>query len=341
MNKQYVTTAFLKAPFQVELRQTELKEPGPGEAILKVMACGVCGSDINSAQTSKEFRPFGHELSGIVEEVGPFVSNVKPGDRVAVESSSFCGTCPACRNGHVELCENKIDFTYNGFTERLLVQARALVPIHDLSFEEAAIIEPFGVAMDLVLVTDIQPGDNMIVYGAGPIALMAIRLAKIKGAAKVTALAHSHSKKRVELARSYGADRIVYTDLESPVEALKGERFDRILVTTPPVTLQDAVQIASFGTVISMIGIAKTPEESQVTLDINQMHFKRLQLRFSHATPALFFPQCIDLIRSGLIDVKPLISHRFPLEQMQEAMRTVQMDKENTVKVLMIRDSDC
>ena len=328
--------AFLKAPFTVEIRDVDREPMGPDEVVLKVMACGVCGSDVNAAYANQEFHPFGHELSGIVEEIGAHVSNVKVGDRVAMESSSYCGTCPACRNGHPELCENKYVPPYYGFAEQIVVKAQTLVPIHSLSFEEAAIIEPFGVAMDLVDVCDIQLNDHVVVFGAGPIALLAIRLARLKGAGRITVLAHAHSKKRIELAKFYGADRIICTDQESPVETLKGEKVDRILVTTPPATLKEAVQIASFGCVLCDIGIAKTPQESLCELDINQMHFKRLQLRFSHATPALFFPLCIDLIEKGLVDVKPLITHRFALEDMQEAMTTIRTDKETVGKVLMV-----
>ena len=113
---------------------------------------------------------------------------------------------------------------------------------------------------------------------------------------------------------------------------------DRVLVTTPPSTLADAVEFASFGAVISMIGIAKTREESRCSLDINRMHFKRLQLRYSFAAPALFFPLCIDMIKNGLVDVKPLISHRFPLEQMDQAMLLCRDDKASAVKVMMVRE---
>ena len=330
--------AFLKAPYQVEIRDVELEPMGVDEVILDVKACGVCGSDVNAAQTSKDYHPFGHELAGIVEAVGTHVKNVRVGDRVALESSSFCGDCPACRNGHVELCENKYVPAYNGFSEKIATKARALVPIKGLSFEEGAIIEPFGVAMDLVDVADIQLGDHVVVYGAGPIALLAVRLARLKGAGKITVLAHAHSTKRIELAYFYGADEVLFTDQVSIPEVLKGEMIQRILVTTPPYTVAEAVQIASFGAVLSVIGIAKTPQESQCTLDINQMHFKRLQLRFSHATPALFFPLCIDLIEKGLVDVKPLITHRFALENMQQAMQTIQKDKVSVGKVLMIKE---
>ncbi len=332
--------AFLKAPFQVEIRDTALPRLGDDEALISVKACGVCGSDINMAQTAREFSPFGHEFSGVVEQVGSSVQNIAPGDRVTVESSSFCGNCAMCRNGHPELCTQRYIFApaYNGFSEYVAAKAGALVKFEGISFEEAAIVEPMGVAMDMVNVADIQLNDTVVVYGAGPIALLAVRLSKLKGAGKVTVLAHSHSRARIALAARYGADEVIFTDQVDPKAALKGQLVQRVLVTTPPATLQDAAAFASFGAVISVIGMAKTREESLCTLDINRMHFKRLQLRFSFAAPALFFPLCIDMIRRGLVDVKPLISHRFALEQMQEAMAVCRDDKEHTVKVMMVRE---
>ena len=331
--------AFMKAPFIVELREVELPELGADEALIDVRACGICGSDVNAAQTAQEFEPFGHEFSGVVERVGAAVKNVAPGDKVTVESSSFCGDCPMCRNGHPELCMNRYVFSnrYDGFAEKVVARAGALVRFDGISFEEAATVEPMGVALDMVNVADIGLNDNVVVYGAGPIALMAIRLARLRGAGCITALCHSHSKARAALAARYGADDVIFTDLRNPVEALKGSRVDRVLVTTPPSTLADVVEFASFGAIISMIGFGRGGDESVCTLNIDRMHFKRLQLRFSFAAPALFFPQCIDMIKNGLIDVKPLISHRFPLEDMQRALDTVRSDKEHAVKVMMVR----
>ena len=177
----------------------------------------------------------------------------------------------------------------------------------------------------------------MAVWGAGPIALLAVRLARLKGAGRITVLARSHSGARIELASRFGADWIVCTDLSDPREAFRDCPADRILVTTPPPTLRDAVDIASFGAVISHIGFGSAPGGSLCTLDIDRMHFRRLQLRFSFAAPALFFPLCIDMIRNGLVDVKPLISRRVSLEELGDALATCRTDKEGTVKVMMVR----
>ena len=331
--------AFMKAPDLVEIREVEIPPLKADEALIDIRACGICGSDLNAALTAEEFAPFGHEFSGVVEAVGPSVRNVRPGDKVAVESSSFCGDCAMCRNGHPELCSNRYVFSkqYCGFAEKVVAKAATLVKFDGISFEEAAVVEPMGVAMDMVELADIRLNDHVAVYGAGPIALLAVRLARLKGAGRITVLAHSHSRARIELASRYGADEIVCTDLTDPRDAFRDRRADRILVTTPPPTLKDAVDIAAFGAVISHIGFGSRSDDSLCTLNIDRMHFKRLQLRFSFAAPALFFPLCIDMIRNGLVDVKPLISRRFPLEDLGDALAACRSDKENTVKVMMVR----
>lgn len=332
--------AYMKAPWTVEIREVPLKEMEADEVIIDVKACGICGSDLNGAETREEFRPFGHELAGIVEAVGEQVKNLKPGDRVAAESSSFCGDCPECRNGHVELCRNRFLFaeSYNGFAQKLTAKARALVKIDGISYEEGAMLEPMGVALDLISVADIGLTDQVLVMGARPIAIMAVRLAKLRGAGHVTVCARSHSAERIRLAKEYGADEIILTDRETIEEGRRGRLYNRILITTPPATIADTIDAAAFGGIIAVIGIGKTPQEGMCTLNINRMHFKRLQLRFSHATPALFFPECNELIRSGMVPVKPLISHRYPLEKMQEALLTCRDDKEHVVKVMMVNE---
>lgn len=333
-------SAYLKAPFMVELREEKLPAPGPDEVVLKIRACGVCGSDVNESYTRQEFSPFGHEFAADVLEVGSQVTNIKVGDKVMAESSSFCGKCAACRNGHVEMCTNRFIFhnPYNGFSDYTIAKAAALVPFDGISYEEAAVIEPMGVALDLVNVTDIQLGDHVVVFGAGPIGIMAIRLAKLRGAAKVTLVARSHSVARIEAAKRNGADEVVYTDKTQIKEAFKGVTVNKVMVTTPPPTIADAIDICSFGAIVGAIGFGRSREEVMVPIDTNKMHFRRLQLRFSFAAPALFFPQCAELIKAGLIDVKSLISHRFKLSEMQQAMNTARDDKAGTVKIMMIND---
>ncbi|MCL1887885.1 MAG: alcohol dehydrogenase catalytic domain-containing protein, partial [Kiritimatiellaeota bacterium] len=96
--------AFFKAPWQTEIRDVELPEPPPNWVRVRVEACGVCGTDVTSIQTARDWQPFGHEIAGVVEAAGPGVTNVAPGLRVALESGSACGVCARCRNGRPALC---------------------------------------------------------------------------------------------------------------------------------------------------------------------------------------------------------------------------------------------
>ena len=167
---------------------------------------------------------------------------------------------------------------------------------------------------------------------------MAARLAKLHGARRLFVAARSHSKRRIELARAFGADEIVLTDHEDI-----GNRgwpkggLDRILVTSPPSTIPAAIDAARVGGVVAFIGI-ENGDAGRISFDANAFHFRKLQLRASFAGPALYFPMGLELIKSGAIDAKALISHRFPLADIARSMREINEDKERAVKGVMIND---
>ena len=136
-------------------------------------------------------------------------------------------------------------------------------------------LEPMGVALDLISVADIGLTDQVLVMGAGPIAIMAVRLAKLRGAGHVTVCARSHSAERIRLAKEYGADEIILTDRETIEEGRRGRLYNRILITTPPATIADTIDAAAFGGIIAVIGIGKTPQEGMckgMFLLHNQLH---------------------------------------------------------------------
>lgn len=334
--------AFVKAPYKFEIRDVESGEPGPDEALVKIMACGICGSDLNCAgMDSRDWQPFGHEISGIIVKKGENCSNVVTGDTVVLESGSFCRECEFCRNGRVDLCNRGRNFWKNpsmGFAEYIIAPKECLVPFAGITFEEAAMIEPMGVALDLFYTADIRLNDSVLVVGIGPIGLMAMRLAKAAGAKKVYAASHSHAKARIELAKRFGADEIIHTDeisLESYPYA--GGGVDKIMLTAPPQLISSCIKVANYGGTIAYIGFAGG-EDAQITFDANEFHVKKLQLKASFAAPALYFPRCIDLIRNGVIDAKALISHRFKLEHIENAMITLKNDKQNSIKSVMVNE---
>ncbi len=184
-----------------------------------------------------------------------------------------------------------------------------------------------------IRLADIQPASNVLVMGPGPIGLMALGLVRRMGARRVFLSAFERNRARIAAARKIGVDG-VFDPSKQPLSGTDfGCRIDRILVTTPPPTLRDAMTVACKGGIISFIGIA-FGDKAACTFDVNEFHFKKLQLRASFASPALYTPQALRFLRDKAVDPEILISHRFPLAQMAEAMATAR-DSSRAVKVIV------
>lgn len=338
--------AFVRAPFQFECREVPVPEVREGWALVKVEACGICGTDMHIAShidhrlTTKppsQWQGFGHEIAGIVLEVGAGVTNVKEGDKVVLESGSYCGECDLCRNGRVDLCTKAPNFWNNetmGFADYILAPKQCLVPFDGLSFEVACLTEPFGVALDMTYVADIALGNDVLVLGLGPIGLMSIPLVHMQGAGKIYAVNRSGGK-RMEVAQHYGADCVVTTS-ETPLEETLFRRggVERALVSASVSAIQDAIPVMNYGGILSFIGI-EYGSGATLTFDANKFHFRKLQLRASHAAPALYFPTCLQLLRDGQVDGDAVISHVMPLERIEDAMIMLRDDRENTLKIVI------
>lgn len=334
--------AYVKSPYQFEIREVEVRSICPDEALIDIRACGICGTDVHSAETdAPDWMPFGHEISGVIEQLGSSVKGFEVGDRVMIESGSFCGRCDTCKNGRVDLCVSAPNIFANesmGFAEKIIVPSAALVHLGCIDFAEATLVEPFGVAMDVITTADIKLNDDVLVIGIGPIGLLAVRLARILGARKVYAAARSTSLRRIELARQFGADEVILTDQVN----LSDYPFprggpDKVIVTAPPRLIMEALKIVNYGGTVAFIGI-ESGDAGQISFDANDFHFRKLQLRASHAVPALWFPRCLEMIEAGMVDVKALISGTFKLDDIAEAFDRLLHDKTNSLKMIMTRD---
>jgi L-iditol 2-dehydrogenase len=333
MNKT-MQAAFVKAPFEVECREVPIPAVKEGWALVKVKACGICGTDMHIARSqATKWQGFGHEIAGIISEVGPGVKNVKEGDVVVLESSSYCGVCDQCRNGRVDLCNKAPNFWRNesmGFADYILAPKECLVPFSNLSFEVACLSEPLGVALDMTYTADIALGNDVLVLGLGPIGLMSIPLARLKGAARIYALNRSGGK-RAELARAYGADEVL-SSMDSAIFRKGG--VDRALVSAPPSTLTQAMKVMNYGGIIAFIGIEYGPGAT-ISFDVNDFHFKKTQLRASHASPAIYYPTVLQLLQDGHIDGEAIISHVMLLDQIAEAIRIMRDAREDVLKIVI------
>jgi threonine dehydrogenase-like Zn-dependent dehydrogenase len=292
-----------------------------------------------ASSAADDWQPVGHEVSGVVHAAGGKVSNAKVGDNVVLESGTFDRFAPESRNGRVDLNNKGPNFWLTGpmgFADYIIVPREVCVPFEGIAFEEASMIEPLGVALDMFYTADISMGDDVLVVGLGPIGLMALRLAKSAGARKVYGAELSQCAKRIEVAKLYGADDVILSDKQKIEEyAFENGGVNKVMLSAPPKVIPSALKTMRVGGIMSFIGIEYGPK-GEVTFDANDFHFKKHQLRASMASPALYFPRCIELVKAGTIDLKPLIGDRFALADIKPAMERLRDDKANSLKSVMV-----
>ena len=329
--------AAFKKGRDVELREMVLRPVGMHEVRLKVDACGVCGTDLHvNPSGGDEAAGFGHEVAGTVLEVGDGVPHLQPGQRIVLDSATPCGRCDHCRNARQELCSDIQSFWFTnsfGFADEMIAPAVCAIPCEDLSPDVACLQEPLGVAIDLVRLADITSTSNVLVLGAGPIGLMALALVRRLGARRVFVSEFGRATARCDLARCFGADMVIDPTCTPLTEAAFGCDIDRILVTTPPPTLPDAFAVACKGAIVAFIGIAYG-DNAFCRFDANAFHFKKLQLRASFASPALYGPLALQYLRENVVDGNALVSHRFSLAEIDQALTTARTDPD-AIKVVV------
>ena len=332
--------AFVRVPFEVEIKDIPIPKIGPDEVLVKVACCGICGTDLHYARDLAKDKqmPIGHEFCGTIEEVGSNVSDYTSGDSVIVENHTYCGVCTNCKNGQAVYCTNLyIVMNQPCFADYVRAHKTCLYRHDGMAPAVAALAEPLTVALDLVEEAGVPINGDVAVFGPGPIGLMAARVAKYKGAGKMLITGRSHSKARLSLAEELGVDRVVAVDEENLFDVVKREfpdGFERILVTSPPPTIPDAFQIARFGAIVAYNGIDF--DRNTITFDANAFHFKRLQLRGTHSIPNLRFPIAIDLLKKNVINPEQFITHTFKFDELPEALKVAENDKENVIKVVIV-----
>jgi L-iditol 2-dehydrogenase len=334
-----VRAAYTKVPFQFEIHDDPIIKPGPKDVLVRIRACGVCGTDLHTARVvAGDWCGVGHEIAGEVAEVGSAVTRVKPGQSVIVENCTFCGVCEQCQNGLTYLCSNASSMAGQvGAAEYITINEMALVAFDGLSYIHATISEPLTVALDVAGLADIPLNSTVCVMGPGPIGLMCVKLAKLHGAKSVILVGNSHSTAGLAVGRELGADEVVLADKVDVAERIKElapKGVDRVIVTSPPQTIPSAIRIANFGAIIAFIGIDFGGGDV-VSLSINEIHFKRLQIRASHAIPNLMFPVALDMLKRKVIDPEKIVTHVFPLDRAGHALRETEDNKADVIKTVI------
>jgi threonine dehydrogenase-like Zn-dependent dehydrogenase len=321
------------------------EDPRPGEVKLRIEACSVCGSDLEGLHGQHPLMTFprvmGHEVASVVEAVGAGVTSVSVGDRVAGTGRKACRSCDACRDNRPAECSSLggPGFTAHGaYAKSMTVVADRLTPIpENLSFEEAAVAQPAGIANHAVSGrAQIQAGETVLIQGCGPIGLSAMMLAKLRGARVISTDIVDY---RVQRARELGADLAINThkeDIFSPIQDLtEGNGVDKVIECVggdQDETLPEAIAAVKKSGLVVVVG---SFAENRTTVPIIDFKFGEKSLIGSQGMPEGYDP-VFELISSGHLDVKPLITHRVPLEQAPHALDLMDRKAEQVMKVVLL-----
>ncbi|GHV69782.1 alcohol dehydrogenase [Spirochaetia bacterium] len=323
---------------KMEVREVPTPKPDADSVLVKVHACAVCGSDIrifhHGNSRVKPPQILGHEAAGEVVEVGANVRRVKKGDRVAIGADVPCGECSFCEAGIGNNCQINYAMGYQfagSFAEYVLLNKTVMNfgPVHKIpdtmSWDEAALAEPLACVLNAVELTNIRLGDTVVIIGAGPIGCMIIPIAYMSGASKVIVI--QRSRPRLEAARKFNANVYICSSEEDAVsrvmEETNGLGADVIFTANPnPQSHIDALKMAKNRARINLFG--GLPAGSSVTIDTNIIHYKELIVGGAHGSLPRHHQEAVNLIAAGRPDIRPYISHHFPLDKINEAFATAE-----------------
>lgn len=340
--KALTLTAYNQFEFQ-EAPNPVLEE---NEVLIRVKACGICGSDIHGMDGSSGRRIppiiMGHEASGEIAEVGTAVTGWSEGDRVTFDSTVYCGKCESCRNGQINLCPERNvlgvscdDYRRNGaFAEFVKVPEHILCAIPEtVSYEHAAFAEPVSIALHGVNRVPLEDGDSAVVIGAGLIGLLVVQALKAKGAGTVIAV--DLDEKRLELAKELGADAVLLSGEEVPSQVREivgnpdGADVALEVVGFGP-TIQLAIDSVRKGGSVGCVGNLK----AEVPFPLQAVVTRELSV-FGSCASAGEYGEAVEAVASGAIKVEPLISATADLAEGGEWFSRLHKNDEGLMKVIL------
>lgn len=326
-------------PGCMELKERPIPEIDEDEVLIKIKAVGVCGTDIHiyngHVKTGTDVI-IGHELSGVIEKVGAKVTRVKPGDPVVSRLNvGVCGTCKACLSGNPQMCEHRTcpgHWVDGAFAEYMKIDEKQVIKFSDkISFEEAAFVEPMAcVAHALLERSKVKPEEIVVLYGPGPIGLLALQMAKINGAAKVIVVGTENSAKlRLPLAEKLGADMTLISgkdDVEGIVRELtSGEGADLCIDCSGSASaINSCLRMLRRQGRLSVIGL---PGKRELPIEWLTAVEKSLEIICSYSSSPTSWNMCLSMLERKAIDVKSLISHRANLEDFKQIFEEAQNGK--------------
>lgn len=314
-----------------DLRIENIEKPTPkaGEVLIKVMACGICGTDVHiyhgdeGAAATPPRTVLGHEFAGVVEAVGEGVTAVKAGDRVCIDPNKLCNECYYCKSGIGHFCESMIGIgtTVNGgFSEYCAVPQSQVYKIADTTtFEMAAMTEPVACCVHGIDMCEISCGDTVAVIGGGMIGMIMLQLAKISGAGRVIMIEPVAEKR--EIAKKLGADICIDPISEDAEKVIADNGIERVSAVIEcvgkPATMEQAIKIAGRKSVVMMFGL--TAPDDTITVKPFEIFKKEIVLKASFINPYTQ-KRALELIDNGKIDVSSIVYGVEPLDKLPEIL---------------------
>jgi len=337
--------AVLAAPGRIEVREIPLLEPGAGEVLLRVRACGICGSDLHFFRGELPVRPdnpIGHEFAGEIERLGPAIDGWAPGQRVAVEPVWVCNDCDYCRRGEPQLCQKRRLMGASvpgGLAEFALVPDYALRPLPDeLDYALGALVEPAAVAVHALHLTELFAGEHVLVLGGGSIGLLAALAARSAGADFVAVTCRYEQQSRA--ATALAVDETIAAD-DSPGRRLaslaQSSPFDVVVDSVgSPETLQRALALARPGGRVLLLGVPTRP----LALNGLSLMLKEVRLlassSYCQAGDASDFQRATELVLANRDVLQGLVTHSLPLAQAQDAFQMAADKHSGSIKVQVL-----
>ena len=331
----------------VRVEEVETPRAGAGEAVIRVLRCAVCGTDkrvyLHGQKNVVPPAIVGHEIAGLIHELGEGVDGPPVGTKVVVATPVGCGRCICCRREQYNLCENFQALGYDyagGFAEYMKVPARAVVqgniiPVPEgLDPDHAALIEPLSCVLNGQEYLAAQPGDRALVFGAGPIGLMHAGVLKAKGCEPV--LVADISAERLEYVAELGVGTPVHTADDDPTELILdaaggsgraesgGERFDVIVTACSVKAVQGhALRLARKKARLSFFaGIPK--DDPVLPIDTNHLHYNEISVFGAFASNLRHYHQAAEMVARGELPADRFVTHRFKLDEMVQAYETIE-----------------
>lgn len=318
-------------PGRFELRDLPVPKPGPGEVLIRILVAGVCGTDLHLHLG--EFGPTypltpGHEFVGEVVSVGSGVAEDIIDRRFVVDNTDSCGHCVECRRARPAFCRNLVAQGVNapgGFAEYVVTSIGRCFAVDDLEPETAVFTEPVACVVHGLDVLRLQPGANVLLFGAGPTGLVLTQLLARSGAGDLTVAAPTQAK--LDLARAGGADRTVLVDRQNPVSSLDRlskvapDGFDVVIdATGAQAILAQTLALTRIGGTVFVYGM--TPQNAEWSVAPYDIFRRELTIKGSFAQQ-FSFDRALSALRSGRVNTEGMISKRFRLDAYDEALAAV------------------